>query len=364
MKKFTLTVITVVYLILVITIISIFLNETVFKEKPTERFFEVPKPVQELVKNLTPAKVVETMPAPKFYSAPKFKLNYAKGLIVSPYVKNVDYIAAIQDAKRNGANLVTIALDMEVSHTDGPEFPSKPYGFDWKSTTITMINEAHKRGMKVELRTTAVPDTRYPGNITLYTNNAQKFFVGLGDFAQEYQVAMLTIYENIEDDRNFGLHKDKIDVVLQDFIVNATKFYKGEVGVGFSDTTLVDVGKIYNMAGYDYIILNAYPIHQKVPWGDLHLRIGELIKIADRIKLRHGVKKAILGGFGANSNPTPFYYVPITVSEEDEARVYDIIFEKHSNKVDGMIVAYSTKMYGVKGKPAEKIVEKWFRKLS
>jgi len=359
MGKFTWTVVTVIYVLLVIAIASIFVSEFLLKEKPKERFFEVPQVSKPVV--VSAPQEVKTE-EPKFIPAPKTELKYIKGLIINPRTKNVDYISAIKDAKRLGANLITIALEMEVNEKGGIEFSGRP-GFEWKPVAIAMINEAHRQGMHVELRTIAVPETKMPLNSTGYTNYAGKFFQELGDFAQEYQVYLLTIYENIEDDHNMGLYKDSIGPALRVFLGNATKFYKGEVGVGLSEKTFFEDRKPYDVSGYDYVLLNSYPRYPTVPWGDYHLRINEYVIAAKPIKQQQGIKRLILGGFGLNSNAGAPYYTSIVVTQEQEKRSYELIFEKQANQTDGFTVAYATRVYGVKDRMAEQAVREWYGKL-
>ncbi len=359
MKKFTLTVITAIYLLLLIAISAIFISEFLLKEKPKERFFEVPQIKAEPATNLTQVLIKQE---PKFIPAPKTELKFIKGAIINPRTKDLDYISAIGDAKKLGANLVTIALETEIDEKGGIEFSGKPR-FDWKPATIAMINEAHRQGMQVELRTIAVPDTRQPKNSTGYINYAGQFFQDLGDFAQEYQVYMLTVYENMEDVHNMGLYRDKINPALKVILGNVTTFYKGEVGIGFSDSTYLEEKTFYDISGYNYLILNSYPVYNKVPWGDLPLRIGELVQATVPLKKQQGIKRVILGGFGVNSDKTPPYYMAITTTQENEKLAYEKIFELQANKTDGITVAYATKVYGAKGKMAEQTVKEWFGKL-
>jgi len=359
MKKFTLTVITAIYILLVIAIASVFISEFLLKEKPEERFFEVPQ-VSEPVVASAPQEVKKA--EPKFIPAPKTELKYIKGAVINPRTKNLDYISAIGDAKKLGTNLITIALEMEVDEKGGIEFSGRPR-FDWKSAAIAMINEAHRQGMQVELRTIAVPDTRQPRNATGYVNYAGKFFAELGDFADEYQVYMLTVYENMEDEHNMGLYKDSINPALKVILGNATRFFSGEIGVGFSDSAHIEEKKLYDISGYDYLILNSYPVYNKVAWGELHLRIGELVQATVPLKKQQGIRRVILGGFGVNSDKTPPYYMPLTTTQENEKLSYEKIFEQQANKTDGFTVAYATKVYGVKGSLAEQTVKEWYGKI-
>ncbi|HIH14101.1 MAG TPA: hypothetical protein HA224_02490 [Nanoarchaeota archaeon] len=356
MKKFTLTVITVVYILLAIAVISILASEFLFKAQPKERFFEAPQ-VAQFVENVT---IPETKTTPKFYPAPDFELVYVKGLVIDPMANLSSYMQAIQEAKALGANLITIALETQVSDKDALEFAGQPT-FDWKPVAIAMINEAHRNGLQVELRLIAKRDTsRTPKNITQYAARTSVFFKGLGDFAQEYEVYMLTIYENIEDEYAFYNYKDRIGEFLPVFLGNATYFYKGKVGIGFSDNSLIDDKKTYDVSGFDYLILNSYPVYKKVPWGDYPQRVADLIGVGTKLANRHGVKTVILGGWGLNSNPTPPYYISVTVGQEQEKSAYENIKSKQMSKVDGVTVAYVTKAYGVRGRPAEEVARDWF----
>ncbi len=355
MKRFTWTVITVVYVLLAIAIVSILASEFLFKAQPKERFFEAPQ-VAQFIENVT---IPETKTTPKFYPAPDFELAYVKGIVIDPMANLSLFMLAIQEAKALGANIITIALETQVSDRDALEFAGQPT-FDWKPVAIAMINEAHKSGLQVELRLIAKRDTsRVPKNITHYVAGTSAFFKDLGDFAQEYEVYMLTIYENIEDEYAFYNYKDRINEFLPVFLGNTTYFYKGKVGIGFSDVSLIDDKKSYDISGFSYLILNSYP-SAKVPWGDYPQRVADLVDVGAKLADRHGVKTVILGGWGLNSNPTPPYAISVTVSTAQEKSAYENIRSKQIGKVGGVTVAYATKAYGVRGRPAEDVAMDWF----
>ena len=109
--------------------------------------------------------------------------------------------------------------------------------------------------------------------------------------------------------------------------------------------------------------MNSYPVYNKVAWGELHLRIGELVQATVPLKKQQGIRRVILGGFGVNSDKTPPYYMPLTTTQENEKLSYEKIFEQQANKTDGFTVAYATKVYGVKGSLAEQTVKEWYGKI-
>jgi len=311
---------------------------------------------------------------PKFYPAPKYYVNYTKGLIFNPRF-DFNIATDIAAAKKLGANIIVIELELEAVRYNEPSIYTTQGYEDWKPRTIQIINEAHKQGMHVELRTVtrAATDMRvgpHTDNETSYfANQTVQLFKQLASFAQEYQAYKFTTYAEVNNLYNWGNRPDSdVNTILSRIVGAVRHEYSGKIGVGLTSAVFVDVQTNYNLGDYNYLLLSVYP--DDIPdaqsyhkFGAYSNRIYETLKIAKLQAGQHGVKELVIGSFGVNTDssaPVPF---KTTVSQQAEADMYDNIFNTHSNNTQGYTVAYDTFMYSVKGKPAEHVVGTWFRSL-
>ncbi len=329
---------------------------------------------EKMIANLVPVATPENqttpaqMSAPKFYPPPDYKLKYIKGLVFNPRF-DFDIQTDIAAAKSLGANLIVVELELEAIQYNEPGI-YLTQGFDeWKSRTIAIINEAHKQSLPVELRTVtrAATDMRigpYTDNETsMFRNNTVAFFKGLADFAEEYKAARFTLYAEMDNQYNWGGRPDDINAVLHDLVGVVEPRYSGKIGIGFISKTFVDTRVNYDISGYNYVTISAYPDDPNTNFGFYRNRILESLKTAQEFTYGRQIYEIVLGSFGVNTEsgaPVPF---KTTKTPQEEADMYENIFVEHSNITNGYTVAYDTFMYSVKGKPAEQVVGTWFRSL-
>ncbi len=333
-----------------------------------QKAFEEQQAKEKIAETIPPAPAA---PAPPSYiPPPKISMNYTKGLIFDAR-QRLDWPEKIAKARDMGANLIVIELELEKGANDNPEiYWWPPWEGSWQEETKKIVNEAHKNGMLTELRfgTRIERDVREgPVNdneTDFYRNATLRFFTNVSKFAADYKIDRLTVYNELDNFANWGHRPDVFNLVLEDTRAEVKKYYRGQLGVGFSSIVLADQGRDFDVAGYDYILFSAYPTDPGTDFGSYANRISETLKIANEIAGHRLINASIAGTLGVyDKNDTVYDVIRVIVTENQEAEMWDSIMSQFHGDVSGFTIGCGTYAYSACGEKSEAVVKSWYNKL-
>ena len=302
-----------------------------------------------------------------FVPPPSNEINYQKSLLLSEYTATK---SDIKRAKELGANMVTLAFNIDTSNNQVkiPFDPTENFQ-KLKRKLSSLINEAHRQGLQVELRTIMSPQSTGATDIEKFLSNLIPFMADWAKFAQDHQIYSFTTFGEV--DNNWFLKKvdpETIERINKEVLAEVKKNYKGKVGVGFCCTYSKFYGLEgkeyqYDLTGYDYIAISIYPGGGE---GEEVLKryfsvLELIISSAKNMANKSGIDKVIIGEVGVATFSTQFK-IPV-VSEEKEAEFYDKLFTATNKIVNGYSILYSFPMASIKGKPAEEVIKEWYQKI-
>lgn len=295
----------------------------------------------------------------------------------------LDDTQSVIRAKELGANAVTIMVDIGVQ---GNKF-SLPS--DWRGKPFNLeqiigpfINEAHRQGLYVELRTSQSPYAKpdETADDKQLEDSLAKVIGEFANLANKYQIYQLSL--TIEADTLVGFaykhppsgaeFAKKINHFVNIARTAARQNYQGRLGIGLAvpeqHVAGGNLSKI-DFKGFDYFAFTHYPHPQRDGSVDNYLensmvqgikatrRIANLYNISEILWAETGVinpvdKAEVLG-------PKPFF---IKTDEQQEADFYKTLFAKSQGMVDGYSFFYEFPIFSIKNQQAEQVVKEWFNK--
>lgn len=156
-----------------------------------------------------------------------------------------------------------------------------------------------------------------------------------------------------------------ITPLAQQTLTEIKKHYTCRVGIGIAEPTLRWEG--LDITGFDYLQFSYYPKPGDATLSGFYAGLSGILSVSREIADKNGIKELIWGETGTIDDsekkmPEAFGVGFLLVDTKTKLDFYNQIFEQTKGKTDGYVIDY-TGFFGIKGHPAEKVVQKWFNSL-
>jgi len=261
----------------------------------------------------------------------------------------------IVNAKALGANMVTLWPTRTVQNDVTVFYP-------YVGEISQMINFAYQNGLQVELRSSI--GNEIAKEYDKYRPSAISYVAEFAKFAEQHKVYRIVPFGEIDND--MMNHCSKITEFAQELLTEMRKHYSGQIGVGVV-ASWRDCG--FTFEGYNYLTFSVYPQKQTGidAWltDDPEINLNSVTnwtrEVADRsnIQILH---MGETGVFDLEDDRSLGTFDTVTVSKEKEAEFYEKLFERVSDKVDGVSVFYNSKYnyISINDDPAEEVIKDWY----
>ena len=295
----------------------------------------------------------------------------------------MDDLRDVQEAKKLGANGITIAIDLGVQGKEF-EFPSVWKGGKFKLERIVgpFIEEAHRLGLYVELRTTQSPwsspteEFNQEELIKSYTSLMEE----LARVAEKHHIYHLTTAGEIDTHvhrthRNLPqrmMKGEEISPFAQAALKAARRIYSGKIGIGLSAPSRYIIShevENLNLTGYDYFEFTLYPRPQDKNLTSFRIDIMDNINSSAYIAQKNNIPEIVWGETGVLSNEE---HMPgsfggnsgwLSGTEQFESEFYNLFFDLTNGKMNGYTIFYDFPVFSIRNQETEKTVKNWFSKL-
>ena len=294
----------------------------------------------------------------------------------------LDNLQSVHEAKKLGANGITITVDLGVQGKSF-EFPSEWRGkkFELEKVIGPFIEEAHKLGLYVELRTTQSPwsapteefDQKeliksYALRIEELSRIAEKYHVYHLTTAGEIDTLVHRAYKNPPKRMIAG---EEINPFAQASLKAAKGIYTGKIGIGLSAPSRYISSQEFetlNLAGYDYFEFTLYPKPQDKNLTFFSRDAIENTNAAITISKKSNIQEIIWGETGILNNdenmPGSFggNSAWLSGTKQFESEFYNLFFTLTNGNVDGYTIFYEFPVFSIKGQETEATIKYWFSK--
>jgi len=192
-----------------------------------------------------------------------------------------------------------------------------------------------------------------PKNIDDFMENFLQVSQEWAEIAEAEQVEFLSPL----NEPNAILGDDKAQTWAEFVLPKVRERFTGDVILKFAD-----LGPESDFTGYDYIAFDVYWCDTK--FDELQTHLANAVERARRYVADYGIKGVIFGEMGAQvEEESGWGEQHYLVSEEDQAKIMDMMFNDTWGELKGYFVAWgSGGPFSVRGRPAEEIVKKWYSK--
>lgn len=288
----------------------------------------------------------------------------------------------ISKIKDLGANTLTIHIPFS---TFGNEFSfsrtrnGQAYQYKAKEVLAPLVNEAHRQGLYVELRTILSPesDPKENPNEDDLLNSAVARMEELADFAREYGIWQIDTMSELDTFVHFAykniaprsLGADKYNPYTRRIIEAVKKKYSGRVCMGLNSPLMnSQLQTVPDFSGYDCFSYTYYPMVSDKDLSSFKIDLVASANIAREIANSYGISDVYWEETGVQSEnadiPQSFGGVSswLTGSEDFIKDFWQIVFSNSWELVNGYVVLYDGPPTPLKGTKSEEVIRQWYSK--
>lgn len=259
-----------------------------------------------------------------------------------------------QELRELGANIICIWPLYKINEDNTVDiFPCEMPATLVQKYYLSQIQEAHQAGFAVMLE----PNTELPQEL-LQPRNADEFMENFLEVSLEW--AEIAEAEQVElfsplNEPNLVLGDDKAKAWTELVLPKVRERYSGDIVAKFAD-----LGPKGNFSGYDYVAFDVYCT--RFDATELRACLSQAVKRAQDYVSDFNLQGVFLGEMGAQVEAGGVG-VGGLVTEEEQAKIMDIMFNDTWGELKGYFIHWGSEgPFTVKGRPAEKVVRKWYSK--